>query len=232
MDARVAVVTGGVGALGGAVVEALLADGWSVHVPWTSETSEAGLLARVGKQALLATVRADLTDPDAVDAFFGAVRKASGRLDLLCNLVGGFAMAAVEDTAAETWERMLGVNATAPFLSIRAAVPLLRETGGGSIVNVAAAALERPAPGMSAYLASKAAVANLTRTLAEELARDGITVNAVAPTTIDTPANRQAMPSADRSGWLAPDAIADVIRFLAGPQARIVTGNVVGLRRG
>ncbi len=230
MDGRVAVVTGGAGALGGAVVGTLLSDGWRVHVPVTNEASAAELRTRVEGRTRLSTARADLTDPEAVDAFFEGVRAASGRLDLLCNLVGGFATAPVEDTAPETWDRMLAVNATAPFLSVRAAVPLLRETRGGSIVNVAAAALERPAPKMSAYLASKAAVANLTRTWAEELAPDGITVNAVAPTTIDTPANRRAMPSADRSGWLTPEAIAGVILFLAGPQARVVTGSVLALR--
>lgn len=210
MDKRVAVVTGGSGALGGAVVEALLTDGWQVHVP----------------------ERADLADPDSVEAYF-ARRAAEGRLDLLANLVGGFAGASVEETDPETWERMWRSNAAVPFFAIRAAVPLLRASGGGAVVNVASAAgLEGPVAGMSAYLAAKAALASLTLNLAEELAPAGITVNAVAPTLMDTAANRAAMPGADRAGWLAPGEVAEVIRYLAGPGARVVSGNVIVLRRG
>lgn len=211
MVEKAAVVTGGAGALGGAVVDGLLQDGWRVYV--------AG--------------RADLTDAAAVEAFFGEIDRKAGRLGLLCNLVGAFAMGPAVDTDPATWDRMLAANATAPWLAIRAAIPRLRASGGGSIVNVAAAAaLGGPVPGMSAYLASKAALVSLTRNLAEELAPDGITVNAVAPTTIDTPANRVAMPGADRGTWLSPGEIAQVILFLAGPAARIVNGNVVGLRKG
>jgi NAD(P)-dependent dehydrogenase (short-subunit alcohol dehydrogenase family) len=167
-----------------------------------------------------------------VEGLFAEVTATHGRLDLLCNLVGGFAAAGVAETDTGTWQRMWDLNATAPFLCIRSAVPLLRRTGGGRIVNVAAAAaMTGPKAGMSAYLAAKSAVASLTENLAEELAADGITVNAVAPTIIDTPANRAAMPDADRGTWLDPAEIAAVIRFLAGPDATVVSGNVLTLRK-
>jgi len=146
--------------------------------------------------------------------------------------VGGFAGGGIVDTAPSAWNHMWELNATAPFLAIRSAVPLLRSGGSGRIVNVAAAAaLEGGRGGMSAYLATKAAVVSLTRNLAAELGPDGIMVNAVAPTIIDTPSNREAMPGSDRSAWLDAREIAAVIRFLAGPDAAVVNGNVLVLKK-
>jgi NAD(P)-dependent dehydrogenase (short-subunit alcohol dehydrogenase family) len=227
----IAVVTGGTGALGREVVKAMVLRGFRVHVPWRSEASAADLHAFLGEATDgLVLERADLGDPTEVERFFAPVAEG-GRLDALCNLAGGFAAGAVEETSPSTWLRMFETNATSAFLSTRAAIPVMRRGGGGAIVNVGAVpALEGGGAGMSAYAAAKASVVALTKAWAKELKADGIRVNAVAPEIIDTPSNRTAMSGADRSTWLQPSEIASVIAFLASAQARIVTGSVLTLR--
>jgi len=236
IQGKVALITGGTGDLGRWVVGRFLEAGAEVHVPVFSseEMDRLGdhLQGRLGDVHLHRD--ADLTDADAVDAVFQGVLARGGRLpEILLNLAGGFAMAPVEETDSAMWGRMWALNASTAFLCSRAAFPGMRERGWGRIVNVSAfPALELGSPGLVAYGAAKAAVLNLTRTLAQEGVGDGITVNAVLPSIIDTPGNRQAMPDEDRRDWLDPAEIADVLLFLSSPAARIVNGSAITLTLG
>jgi NAD(P)-dependent dehydrogenase (short-subunit alcohol dehydrogenase family) len=232
MAARAVLVTGGTGALGQAVVDHFLGLGARVVVPWVSLGEADRLRERTGDPDGLVLLHASATDPGGARALAEAARRA-GHLDTAVLLVGGFAMAPIHETEPDTWDRMVALNATSVFQVAREVVPILRENGGGRVVTVAAEpALDRGAPGMAAYAATKAAVVSLTQSLAREGAEHGITANAVAPRIIDTPANRKSMPDADTSTWLRPEEIARVVGFLAGPDGGIVTGNVLTLNRG
>lgn len=235
---QVVVVTGGNGALGRWVVREFAAAGIRVHAPVRSpeETGEVDAFLGeelAGRAGIPVTWEAcDVTDPEAVDAFMESVARAHGRLDALVNGVGGFTMAPLEETDPGTWEGMLSVNATSAFLCARAAAPLMREARRGAMINVASMpALARGGARMSAYSAAKSALLNLTYSLAEELRPDGITVNAVVPTVIDTPANRRAMPGADTSTWLHPREIARVVMYLASDEGRAVNGAAIRLAK-
>ncbi len=231
---RVAVVTGGTGGLGRWVVKSLLEDGFHVSVPWISEPEAAELDSFLGgSPPPLELTPADVSDAGQAERHFHALHERAGRLDALVNLVGGFVMGGVEETEPAMWARMVELNATTAFLCSRAAVGPMRQTGGGRIVNIVAfPAFDRGAPSMSAYAAAKAAVLNLTYSLSKELQRSRITVNAVAPQIIDTPANRRDMPDADTAKWLSPLEIAGVIRFLLGRDAACVTGALLPLTKG
>ncbi|HSR42441.1 MAG TPA: SDR family NAD(P)-dependent oxidoreductase [Longimicrobiales bacterium] len=233
---RVGVVTGGAGALGRWVVGELALRGDRIHVPGRDAGTDSEvrefLADEFGEDAAARVYfgRCDVTDPGEVESFFGAVVDGEGRLEILVNGVGGFTMGSLEETGPGTWRRMIDLNATSAFLSCRAAAPAMKRGGWGRIVNVASMpALERGAAGMSAYAPAKAALLNLTYTLAAELRPDGITVNAVVPTIIDTAANREAMPDADRSTWLHPREIARVVAFLASDDGGAANGAAIRL---
>ncbi|MCH9651407.1 MAG: SDR family NAD(P)-dependent oxidoreductase [Deltaproteobacteria bacterium] len=230
---RSILVTGGTGALGQAVVAHGLEAGYQVHVTWVVRDEVRFLEQHLGDSfGAIQLHEADVTQEDQVAALFAAVT-AAGPLWAVANIVGGFAYASLSDTDFETWRRMMEMNATSCFLCCREAAKVLKANGGGRIVNVAAMpALARGAAFMSAYAASKAAVLNLTQSLAEELAPDGITVNSIVPSIIDTPANRQAMPDADTSSWLPPKEIAGAMGFLMSDAARIVNGSALALSLG
>jgi NAD(P)-dependent dehydrogenase (short-subunit alcohol dehydrogenase family) len=220
---RHVVVTGGAGALGRAVVGALIEAGATCHVPAFADEAQRFPL-RDHPQVKLST-EGDLADEAAVARLFATVP----RLWASIHIAGGFAAAPVVETGKAELMRQVDMNFVTCFLCCRAAVSAMTKGEGGRIVNVAARpALEwRSGAGMAAYTASKAAVAALTVALAEEVAKQGILVNAIAPSILDTPANRQAMPKADHAAWPKVEEVAQTVLFLASPENRVTRGAVV-----
>ena len=222
---RHVVVTGGTGALGTAVVKMLVDAGASCHVPYVHDGEAQRFPLRQHAQVTLLAV-SDLADETAVARLYDGVPKLWASI----HLAGGFAMSPVGQTGKAALMQQLDMNFITCFLCCRAAVnAFARSGGGGRIVNVAARpALEwRSGAGMAAYTASKAAVAALTAALAEEAAKDGILVNAVAPSIMDTPSNRAAMPQADYAAWPKVEEVAATIAFLASPDNKVTRGGIV-----
>ncbi|MFL4982229.1 MAG: SDR family NAD(P)-dependent oxidoreductase [Xanthobacteraceae bacterium] len=219
---RHVMVTGGAGALGRAVVGELIEAGAICHVPTFGDEAQRFPL-RDHPRVRLST-EGDLADEAAVARLFATVPGLWASI----HIAGGFAAAPVVETGKAELMRQVDMNFVTCFLCCRAAVPAMTNNGG-RIVNVAARpALEwRSGAGMAAYTASKAAVAALTVALAEEVAKHGILVNAIAPSILDTPANRQAMPQADHAAWPKVEEVAQTILFLASPENRVTRGAVV-----
>lgn len=220
---RHVVVTGGAGALGTAVVSALIEAGAVCHVPCFDE-AEAERFRLRGHQQVVLSVNGNLAEESAIARLYAS----TGPLWASIHIAGGFAAAKLRETALATLRQQIDMNFVSCALCCRAAINAMAGAGG-RIVNVAArAALEwRSGAGMVAYTASKSAVAALTVALAEEVAADGILVNAVAPSIMDTAANRKAMPNADFSLWPKVEEVAATIRFLASPENRVTRGAVV-----
>jgi len=217
MGGKVVVVTGASGALGAAVVKALRARGDRVGaidhatatVPPTAELFRAGGV--------------DLSNAAQAAAAIDAVAQHFGQLDGLINVAGAFAYETVADGDPATWSRLYAINVLTAVNASRAAIPHLVKSRAGRIVNVGAMGALRASAGMGPYAASKAGVHRLTEALAAEL-KGKVTVNAVLPSTIDTPANRRDMPDADFSTWVRLDELAAVILFLTSDAASAVTG--------
>jgi NAD(P)-dependent dehydrogenase (short-subunit alcohol dehydrogenase family) len=222
---RTVVITGGIGSLGTAVVDALIAAGAACHVPYRAEAQAQTFRHRSHKQVTLHP-RTDLTDEDAVGRFYQQVPNLWASI----HLAGGFTPGRIAATGKSVLASQLDVNLMTCYLCCRGAVmAMAAHSAGGRIVNVAARpALEwRSGVGMTAYAASKAAVAALTVALAEEAVRDNVLVNAVAPSILDTPANRKAMPKADYALWPQVEDVAQTILFLASPANKVARGAVV-----
>jgi NAD(P)-dependent dehydrogenase (short-subunit alcohol dehydrogenase family) len=219
------VVTGASGALGGAVVTELIERGATCHLPMIEAAVPASAPWKDHGEAR-PTPGVALDDDAAVTRYFAGLPALWGSV----HLAGGFAMAPIVETSLADLHKMLAINTATCFLSCREAVRAIRRgAGGGRIVNVAARPALAPiaGAGMVAYAASKAAVASITQSLAAELTKDGIWVNAIAPSIIDTPANRAAMPGADHASWPTPAQLARTIAFLVSPGNELTSGAIV-----
>jgi NAD(P)-dependent dehydrogenase (short-subunit alcohol dehydrogenase family) len=219
------IVTGGTGALGTAVVGALLEAGAQCCIP-CRRTDGLKQFPFRGNNRVTVVDGLDLTDEAKVEALYA---QGGDPLWASIHIAGGFAMAPIEDTPKADFQRQMDMNALTCFLCCRQAVKRMSDAGGGRIVNVAARPALEPRSGarMVAYTASKSAVAAMTRALAEEVVARGILVNAVAPSIMDTPPNRKAMPKADFSKWPKVEQIAATIVFLASPQNTATRGGLV-----
>ena len=216
---RTLVITGGHGVLGRAVLEAARADGLNLAVVdhARGQTAPDGVLELGG---------VDLTDPAAAEQAMAAVIECFGRLDALLNIAGGFVWQTIDD-AEPAWDRMFALNLKTALNASRAALPFLKQSPEGRIVNVGANGALKAAAGMGAYAASKSGVHRLTESLADELKTTAVTVNAVLPSILDTEQNRKDMPDADPAKWVQPADLARVMLFLASPDSRAITGALI-----
>ncbi|HYG26739.1 MAG TPA: SDR family NAD(P)-dependent oxidoreductase [Caulobacteraceae bacterium] len=227
MEARVVVITGAFGVLGRALVDAALAANYRVvAIDFNIDTP-----IDFPKQAFVIG-GVDLSNPDAAATAIAEAAEHWGQLDVLLNVAGGFTWQTVEAGDAATWDRLHRMNVMTTLNSSRAALPFLGKSPAGRIINVGANAAVHANAGMGAYAASKAGVHRLTESLAAELKGRRITVNAVLPSIIDTPANRRDMPDADFAAWVPPASLAAVMIFLASPEAQAVTGALIPVSGG
>lgn len=224
----VALISGAAGNLGRAVAAVLAAKGMRVVALDRAPEPLADVAATLpGAGAHLALAGVDLMDAAACEAAVAQVIARYGRLDAVVHTVGGFAYANIAQSDAALWEQMFRMNLLTTANLFGAAIARMRPAGRGSLIAIGALPAVKAPGGFAAYAASKAGVLRLVESYADELKRDGLRVNAVLPGTIDTPQNRTAMPDADRSGWVAPEQLAEAIAFLVSDAASGITGALV-----
>jgi NAD(P)-dependent dehydrogenase (short-subunit alcohol dehydrogenase family) len=225
MSQRRYAITGAFGILGAAVAKAAAAGGARLALIDYAPAAPVGLIEELGA-GHVALAGVDLADAASAKAAVDQAAEKLGGLDVLINVAGGFRWETLEDSTADSWSSMFRINVMTASNTCRAAIPHLKASASGRIVNVGAGAAVKAAMGMGPYTASKAGVHKLTESLAEEL-KGSVTVNAVLPSILDTPANRADMPKSDFSAWVQPADLAAVILFLASEEARAVTGALV-----
>jgi len=223
---RNCLITGAAGNLGRAVAAAFASAGAALTLLDHDDEKLRSAHGPSGGQKVL--VRADLRDADSIANAVKMSLDRFGRIDILCNIAGGFRMGQpVHETSDETWSAMLDLNAKSVINMARAVVPGMLAAAYGKIVNIAATAGLGGKENMGAYSASKSAVIRLTESMAAELRDKGINVNCILPSIIDTPQNRAAMPKADPHRWVTPEALAEVVLFLASERARAIHGAAI-----
>jgi NAD(P)-dependent dehydrogenase (short-subunit alcohol dehydrogenase family) len=222
---KIAIITGGTGALGRAVVLAFLEEGAKVACTYIvdKELEQCSSLIK-NYESNLVFVQADVTKEKPVAETVRKTLERFGRIDILVNIVGGFAYAKVLDTDEKTWDSMMNVNLKSTFLCSKAVLPHMIKQNYGKIINISSRPALKGSSGVGAYAASKAGVLNLTETIADEVRDYEINVNAILPSTIDTPVNRRDMPEADFSKWVKPEEIARVIGFLVSDDSKAISG--------
>lgn len=228
-QSRVVLVNGASGGLGPAVVQAFASAGATLiltarkHAELEKTAAEHGL-----DSARTLLFAADLTDPADVDKLVKSALNRFGAIDVVAHVTGGFAGGTpVHQTEPQTWNFMLDLNLSAAFLVARAVLPAMLERGHGKLVFVSSRTGSQPVANLSAYAVSKSGLEMLVRTLAEETRQHGVNVNAVAPSVIDTPTNRQFNPNADYDAWVTPESLAGVLQFLASDAARDIHGAII-----
>lgn len=222
LTGRSAIVTGAAGNLGSALARLLASRGARIIAV---DAAQDGLnrLSLSGSGHLMLPGQ-DLGDPSACSRIVERALAQAGKIDLLACTVGGFAMAPLAESGPEQWDFMFGLNVKTTLNICRAVVPAMKTAGSGSIVCVGSAAALRGSSQLGAYAATKSAVLRLVETMAAELRSSHIRVNAVLPTTMDTPQNRAAMPDADPANWVKPEQVAEVMAFLLSDAASAVSG--------
>ncbi|MFZ5721080.1 MAG: SDR family NAD(P)-dependent oxidoreductase [Pseudomonadota bacterium] len=224
MTGRVIAITGAFGVLGQAVAKAAAAEGARLALIDFAKAPPAG---SPSGEDVLVLGGVDLTDAVQAGAAMDAAADRFGGIDALLNIAGGFTWETLQEGSIGSWPAMYQLNVQTAAIASRCAIPHLKRSAAGRIVNVGSAAALKASLGMGAYAAAKAGVHALTQALAEELKADNVTVNAVLPSIIDTPTNRKDMPGADPSVWVAPDDLAAVMLFLASEAAVAVTGALI-----
>jgi NAD(P)-dependent dehydrogenase (short-subunit alcohol dehydrogenase family) len=228
---RVAVITGGTGALGRAVAERFLEEGGCVAVPWIVEPEVPMFNERMGSRFPASNIflsKVDVNDEQQVTKFVNDTVGKMSKIDVLVNLVGGFwGGKTIADTTMAEWQAMFDLNLKPTFLCCRAIVPVMQKNKYGRVVSVSSRTGLLGAGEFAAYAIAKGAIKTFTASLAEEVLNDNVLVNAIAPSTIDTEANRKAMPKAKHENWVKPEDIAKTIAYLCSEQNQVTSGTVV-----
>jgi NAD(P)-dependent dehydrogenase (short-subunit alcohol dehydrogenase family) len=233
VNGRVALVTGASGGLGGTVTEMLLRAGVRVAGGYRNDEEMGHLRGRLAEADLLGgfiPVALDATDETSVAAAVAEVVERWGRIDILLNLAGGFmSPTPVTQLSVADWRKQMEMNLTSVFVCSRAVIPGMVGNGWGRIVSISSKRGVEPAAGYGPYAAAKAAVLTLTQVMSEEVKAKGVTVNAILPSVIDSPAMREALPKVDPAKWVTPAQIGSLIIYLCSDEAASLTGAAIPL---